>query len=116
MENAGKSKSSVSVVDESNEKHDTQRFYDTYTRYIALSRYLFGVSEPINDINEMPKNCIFYADARKIAEELRISWKDMSHAESNRIMLALLDDYYNAMAEVADSKKLAIEVDLKILK
>lgn len=116
MENAGKTQNSVSVVDESNENHDTQRFYDTYTRYIALSRYLFGVSEPINDINEMPKNCIFYADAWKIAEELGISWKDMTHVESNRIMLALLDDYYNAMVEVADSKKLVVEVNLKILK
>lgn len=40
----------------------------------------------------------------------------MTHDESNRIMLALLEDTYNAMAAVGDKKNLAIEVKLKVIK
>lgn len=104
------------VVDEAGGKHDLQLFYDTYIKYIEFSRYLFGTKNPIYDINEMPGDSDFFTDAVRMAEQLEIDWESMSHEDSNRIMLALLEDYYQAMAKVADKKKLSIEVTLKINK
>lgn len=91
-----------------------QLLYDTYTKYIALSRYLFGSKNPIYDINEMPGDSDFFTDAVRIAEQLEIDWKAMSHEDSNRIMLALLEDYYKAMAKVSKKKDLIVEITLKI--
>lgn len=91
-----------------------QLLYDTYTKYIALSRYLFGSKNPIYDINEMPGDCDFFTDAVRIAEQLEVDWKTMSHEDSNRVMLALLEDYYQAMAKVGKKKDLIVEVTLKI--
>ena len=98
------------------EQVDLQSLYDTYTRYIALSRYLFGSKNPIYDINEMPGDSDFFVDAARIAEQLEINWEAMTHEESNRIMLALLEDYYVAMAKVSNKKNLIIEIKLKIQK
>lgn len=91
-----------------------QLLYDTYTKYIVLSRYLFGSKNPIYDINEMPGDCDFFTDAVRIAEQLEVDWKTMSHEDSNRVMLALLEDYYQAMAKVGKKKDLIAEVTLKI--
>lgn len=92
-----------------------QSLYDAYTKYIELSRYLFGSKNPIYDINEMPGDSDFFTDAVKIAEQLEIDWEAMSHEDSNRIMLALLEDYYKAMKKVENKKQLTIEIKLKIL-
>lgn len=109
-------KSEVQVIDEKG-KHDTAKFYNTYTKYIALSKYLFGSGDKaIYDINEMSKDNEFYNPAKQIAKSLGITWKKMTHEESNRVMLALLEDAYNAMAEVGDKQNLIIEVSLKIIK
>lgn len=89
----------------------------TYMSYMALSKYLFAHGDDgIYNINEIPKDNEFYHPAKRIAKELEIDWKDMSHEESNRIMLALLEDTYNAMKVVADKDKLEIHVKLKVLK
>ena len=80
--------------------HDLELLRTTYMRYIALSKMLFGQEETV------------YA----IAKSLGIKWKTMTHDESNRVMLALLEDTYNAMAAVGDKKNLAIEVKLKVIK
>lgn len=93
-----------------------QSLYDTYTKFIELSRYLFGSKNPIYDISEMPGTSDFFTDAVRIAEQLEIDWETMSHEDSNRIMLALLEDYYQAMAKVGKKKDLVIEVTLKIQK
>ncbi len=106
--------SKVQVVDETKDKHDLQLFYDTYTRYIDFSRYLFGTKDPVYDINEMTGDSEFFTDAVRMAEQLGVDWEKMSHEESNRIMLALLEDYYQAMTKVANKKKLVVEVSLKI--
>ena len=54
--------------------------------------------------------------AKAIAKSLDINWKNMSHEESNRIMLALLEDAYKEMATVTDKDKLVLETKLLILK
>ena len=98
-------------------KHDLKLFEKTYIRYLALSKYLFASGDKaIYDINEIPKDHEFYKEAKAIAKSLEIDWKKMTHEESNRIMLALLEDAYNAMAEVGDKSHLMVEVKLKIVK
>lgn len=61
--------------------------------YFALSRYLFSDDAP-SDVTDIPEDSPFYKPAREIAEDLKIEWDGMSHSDSNRVMLALLDDYY----------------------
>ena len=109
-------KETIKAIDKTGGKHNLQFFMEAYTDYIALSRYLFGKKTPIYNINEMKVDNKFYDKAQKIAKQLKICWKTMTHEESNRIMLALLEDAYVAMESVADRKKLAIEIELKILK
>ena len=104
------------IVDKTGGKHDPQLFYDTWMRYIELSKYLFGSKNPIYDINEIPEDNQFYGMAKSIADQLGVDWKSMSHEDSNRIMLALLEDTYVAMAKVANKKDLVIELKLKIVK
>lgn len=96
--------------------HDLELLRATYMRYIALSKMLFGQEETVYDINELKKDNEFYKDAVAIAKSLGIKWKTMTHDESNRVMLALLEDTYNAMAAVGDKKNLAIEVKLTVIK
>lgn len=105
------------VVNETGGQQDLQLFRNTWLAYFKLSKYLFASKKPIYNINEIPEKSEFYTPARKLTEELKISWENMTHEESNRIMLALLEDYYNAMAEVDTNKKnLVVEVTLKVKK
>ena len=106
----------VEAVDESGGEHDLQLFRKTYMRYIALSSFLFGKNPSVYDINEIKSDNEFYESARQIASQLEIDWKTMSHEESNRIMLALLDDFYNEMSKVGNKKDLLIQVTLKVAK
>ena len=91
-------------------------FVKTYLSYIALSKYLFGEGDKgIYNINEMQPDNEFFLPAKEIAKSLDIDWKDMTHEESNRIMLALLEDTYMTMSKVvANKKNLIVEVKLKI--
>lgn len=106
----------VTVKDEYGGQHDLQLFRETYMRYLELSKYLFGSKNPIYDINEMPETCKFLEPAKEIAKSINVDWKTMTHEESNRIMLALLEDTYQMMAKVGDKTKLVVEVKLKITK
>lgn len=96
--------------------HDMETLCSTYLRYTALSKCLFGQDENYYNINELPKDNDFYKEARAMAKSLGIDWKKMSHEDSNRIMLAMLEDTYNAMAAVGDKKHLTVEVKLKVIK
>ena len=88
----------------------------TYMNYISLSKYLFGKGDEwIYNVNDIPKDNEFYKPAKEIAKSLNISWNNMTHEESNRIMLALLEKFYNAMSEVADKEDIYIEVKLKVV-
>lgn len=96
---------------------DKELFLQTYMNYVGLSKYLFSKGdEGIYNVNEIPKDNEFYKPAKAITKSLEISWKNMTHEESNRIMLAMLEDAYNAMAEVEDKESLFIEVKLKVIK
>lgn len=96
---------------------DKKELLNTYQKYMRLSRYLFGLGgDSPFDINEIPEGNEFLSPAKVVAKSLGINWKNMSHEESNRIMLALLEDAYKEMATVTDKDKLVLETKLLILK
>lgn len=76
---------------------DEKTFCEKGLRFMELAKLLFSGKTDIYDINELDENNEFYKDAVKLAEEMEIDWKTMSHEDSNRIMLALLEDTYLAM-------------------
>lgn len=61
--------------------------------YFELSKYLFGDDAP-QDVNEIPEDNPFYESAKAIADEMGLDWENMSHEDSNRVMLNILADYY----------------------
>ena len=61
--------------------------------YFKLSDFLFGDSAP-NDINELPTDSPYYETARMLSDEMGLNWEDMTHEDSNRVMLNLLAEYY----------------------
>lgn len=82
--------------------------------FFRLSTLLFGLGERSPyDINELKEDSEFYKPAKELAEELGIDWDKMSHEESNRIMLSLLDDYYNQI-NVDDNYKFTLQVTTKL--
>ena len=84
--------------------------------FFALSKLLFAGDESPYDINELKEDNRFYKPAVSLAEELGIDWKSMTHDESNRIMLSLLDDYYNQI-KIDDDHRFLLSVDIeKIVK
>lgn len=97
-----------------------EKVKDSYFRYIELSQYLFGSGDAaVYDVNEIPADNKFYQLARDLANSMNISWESMTHEESNRIMLAMLDDSYNAMSKgisKKDKSKLVIDINFQLLK
>lgn len=82
--------------------------------FFRLGTLLFGQPEPPYNINELKEDNEFYKPAKDLAEELEIDWKKMTHEESNRIMLSLLDDYFNAINVDGDYKfTLQVTTELK---
>lgn len=61
--------------------------------YFELSKYLFGDDAP-QDVNEIPTDSPFYESAKAIADEMELDWDNMSHEDSNRVMLNILSDYF----------------------
>lgn len=61
--------------------------------YFLLSKYLFGDNAPV-DVNQIPSENPFYEAVKALAEEMELNWENMSHEDSNRVMLNLLADYY----------------------
>lgn len=99
---------------------DLAKVKEAYIRYIDLSRFLFGMGDAaVYDVIEIPKNHKFYNMAHSLAASMEIDWETMSHEDSNRIMLAMLDDTYNAISKVIpkkDKNNLIIDVHFKIVK
>lgn len=81
--------------------------------YFALSKLLFGLGdESPYDINELKPDNKFYQAAKELADELEIDWNKMSHEDSNRIMLSLLDDFFNKI-NVDDSYTFKLQVNIE---
>lgn len=88
---------------------------EAYFEYLELSKMLFASTlDPVYDMNELPADNKFLKPAQRLAKEMEIDWKTMAHEDSNRIMLALLEKYYNKMAEVANTTDITIQVNFKL--
>lgn len=61
--------------------------------YFKLSDFLFGDSAP-NDINELTTDSPYYETAKALSDEMGLDWENMTHEDSNRVMLNLLAEYY----------------------
>jgi len=72
--------------------------FKAWMNFVKLCKLLFGLGDksPYN-INEIKEDSEFYKHAVELSKELEINWDNMSHEESNRLMLALLDDYYQSI-------------------
>ena len=84
--------------------------------YLGLSKFLFADPDnSIYDVNELEPDEQFYPLAKELAKELKIGWEDMSHEDSNRIMLLMLEKAYQKIREVTDRSKITIEFKVKEL-
>ena len=71
---------------------------EAWIEFYKLCRLLFNpYSTAMYNINELKEDSEFYKPAQDLCDEMDIDWETMSHEDSNRVMLALLDDYYNAI-------------------
>ena len=64
--------------------------------FFGVAKYLFGEDAPL-DVNEIPADSPYYEVAKEISDEMGLDWNKMSHEDSNRVMLNLLADYYDAI-------------------
>lgn len=71
--------------------------------YFELSKYLFGEDAPL-DVHEIPTDSPFYESTKSISDEMGLDWDNMSHEDSNRVMLNLLSDYFFSIQPVEKYK------------
>ena len=64
--------------------------------FFQLSKFLFGEEAPY-DVNEIPEDNPHYESAKAISDEMELDWKNMSHDDSNRVMLNVLADAFAAI-------------------
>ena len=88
---------------------------ETFFRYYELSSLLFDRQrDEIYDVTDIPQNDKFYEVAKDKATQLQIDWANMSHEDSNRIMLALLEDSFNLIREIENSKSITLQTKIII--
>ena len=98
----------------SNTERPTQLMVDALQEYLALSKFLFAdPDESIYDVNELEPDEHFHPLAKQLAEELKIGWENMSHEDSNRIMLLMLEKSYQKIKEVSDRANIVMEFKVK---
>ena len=96
---------------------DKKKTLESFFRYYELSRLLFGQKQnEIYDVTDIPKTNKFYELAKEIAKQLEIDWENMTHEESNRVMLALLEDSFNLIRDIEDSKSIILQTKIVIKK
>ena len=87
---------------------------DAFQNYLELSKFLFADPDnSIYDVNELEPDEKFYPLAKDISGELKIDWKTMSHEDSNRIMLLMLERAYQKVRDSINAKSVIIEYQLK---
>ena len=90
---------------------DKKKTLEAFFRYYELSRLLFGQKQnEIYDVTDIPKTNKFYELAKEI------DWESMTHEESNRVMLALLEDSFNLIRDIEDSKSIILQTKIVIKK
>ena len=71
--------------------------------FFNLSKFLLGDNAPF-DVNEIPEDNPYYETAKAIAEEMDLVWEEMTHEDSNRVMLNLLSEYFLSIKPDGDYK------------
>ena len=66
--------------------------------------------------NKLPESERVCSGICKIAKQLEIDWESMTHEESNRVMLALLEDSFNLIRDIEDSKSIILQTKIVIKK
>ena len=93
---------------------ERQKTLNAFFEFFDLSRILFNRQlKQIYNVSDFPKRSRFYKMAQNMAEELSIDWSTMSHTDSNRVMLAMLESSFNKIVEIEDSKSIDLIVKIK---
>lgn len=71
--------------------------------FFNLSKFLLGDEAPF-DVNEIPEDSPYYETAKAIAEEKNLVWEEMTHEDSNSVMLNLLSEYFLSIKPDGDYK------------
>lgn len=100
----------VKKVTKTSGKERLEKSSTALNDYLKFSDALFG-DKPIYEVNELKKGSPYYALAKELADEMEIDWKTMSHQDSNRIMLAMLDEYFGAIRDNDDE---SVRVEIKV--
>lgn len=110
MENTTKHQITISPEDK---KKTLEQFF----RYFELSGLLFDRNkDEIYNVSDISSDSKFYKQAQQMAKQLNIKWKGMSHEDSNRVMLAMLEDAFNMIRDIENSKNMVIKTTIQILK
>lgn len=90
---------------------------EQFFRYFELSSLLFDHNrDEIYNVTDIPADSKFYSLAKDTAKQLQIDWSNMTHEESNRIMLAMLEESFNLIRDIENSKGIIIKTTIKITK
>lgn len=93
---------------------ERQKTLDAFFEFFDLSRILFNRRlKEIYNVSDIPKRSRFYKMAQGMAKELSIDWSTMSHEDSNRVMLAMLESSFNKIVEIEDSSSIDLIVKIK---
>lgn len=96
---------------------DKQKTLEAFFRYYKLSSLLFDRRrDEIYNVTDIPETDEFYKPAMEMAKQLQIDWNNMTHEESNRIMLSLLEDAFNLIREIENSKSIVLQTKIIVKK
>lgn len=88
---------------------DSKKTLEQFFRYFSLSSLLFDRGKrEIYNVTDIPRASKFRKIAKQTAERLGVRWQGMSHEDSNRVMLAMLEDAFNLIREVEDCEDVII--------
>lgn len=104
------------IMDKSNvftKSKENPKTVEAFLEYYELSSLLFNRNGiEVYEVADIPASSKFNKLAKSAAKKLGITWKNMSHEDSNRIMLYLLEDTFNAMREIEDVRQITIELKI----
>lgn len=102
-------KNNVNVTPE-----DKKKTVEAFFRYYELSSLLFDNSRSeIYNVTDIPANNKFSKLAKKTAKELMVTWNTMTHEDSNRIMLAMLEELFNLIRDIEKSSQVTLNLSIK---
>lgn len=74
-------------------------------KFFSLCALLLGEDAPYN-VNELAQDSQWYDDMKELSDEMELDWENMSHEDSNRVVINALADKYCLINEVEGYKPL----------